>query len=104
MTFDEAATVSLFAVHEERMLALGARRLPIPVLLVPELNGTCIFYQNGTVLIDVEGRGDIIPTLFTCWRYPKMAASISIFAPVSPFVCKKGADVMLPGCSPGFPC
>ena len=52
------------------------------------------------VLIDVEGRGDIIPTLFTCWRYPKMAASISIFAPVSPFVCKKGADVMLPGCSP----
>ena len=30
----EEATVNLFAVHEERMLARGARRLPVPVILV----------------------------------------------------------------------
>ena len=44
-------------------------------------------------------RGDVFPTLWTMWKYPQMAPSISIHAPVSPFVCGKGADVMLPGCA-----
>ncbi|KAL1522374.1 hypothetical protein AB1Y20_017365 [Prymnesium parvum] len=30
----QEASVALFAVHEERMLAMGRRRLPVPVLLV----------------------------------------------------------------------
>eukprot|EP00966_Prymnesium_polylepis_P335972 7391306-Prymnesium_polylepis.1 len=40
MPYDEAASVALFAVHEERMLALGTRRLPVPVLLVSGSLGT----------------------------------------------------------------
>ena len=31
---NEEASIALFAVHEERMLARGMRRLPVPVLLV----------------------------------------------------------------------
>ena len=56
--------------------------------------------DNIPLFIDAEGRGNIMPSLFTLWNHPKMAKTISIFAPVSPFVCKKGADVMLPGCAP----
>ena len=55
--------------------------------------------DNVPIFIE-EGRGNIVPSLFTLWANPKMAKTISIFAPVSPFVCKKGADVMLPGCAP----
>ena len=40
MTDREAASVALFARHEERMLALGTRRLPVPVLLVSGSLGT----------------------------------------------------------------
>ena len=56
--------------------------------------------DNVPAFIDPDGRGNILPSLFTLWEYPKMAKTLSIFAPVSPFVCKKGADVMLPGCAP----
>jgi translation initiation factor 2D len=56
--------------------------------------------DNVPAFIDADGRGNITPSLFTLWAHPKMAKTISIFAPVSPFVCKKGADVMLPGCAP----
>jgi predicted RNA-binding protein (TIGR00451 family) len=66
-----------------------------------QLDNKCFLYtepDSKPVFIETD-RGDIFPTLWTMWKFPSMAATISIHAPVSPFVCSKGADVMLPGCA-----
>ena len=51
------------------------------------------------LLIDVEGHGDFVPTLYAVWRVPQLCSHVTIPAPVSAFVLK-GADLMLPGLCP----
>lgn len=55
--------------------------------------------EGGQPVFIETDRGDVFPTVFTMWNFPKVAPTISIHAPVSSFVCTKGADVMLPGCA-----
>ena len=73
--------------------------LPDKGLTTWKLSNRTLLYAVGELptFIDAEGRGDIYPTVFTMWKFPALTGSITIHAPVSPFVCSRGADVMLPG-------
>ena len=56
---------------------------PIPILLVPRLNGTCIFYRNGTVHVGVEAATDrwvIFPSLLE-WRDVYVSLDVDPFNP-----------------------
>lgn len=68
-------------------------------LVAQKLSTRSVIYAHKGIplFIDVEGHGDICPTVYSLWKLPHMCSSITIHAPVSPYLCKKGADVMLPG-------
>ena len=56
---------------------------PIPVLLVPRLNGSVIFYRNGTLLVDVEAATDrwvVVPSLLE-WRDVYVLIDVDPFNP-----------------------
>mmetsp|Transcript_65173 Transcript_65173/g.174793 ORF Transcript_65173/g.174793 Transcript_65173/m.174793 type:complete len:558 (-) Transcript_65173:97-1770(-) len=48
------------------------------------------------LFIDSEGRGKVVPSLMSLWRFPDMCKRLTIHGPTSKFVLK-GADLMLPG-------
>ncbi|KAG8459839.1 hypothetical protein KFE25_014402 [Diacronema lutheri] len=61
-------------------------------------SGTVLYQLAGKppAFFDLEGRGDLYPSLFTLWALPEMLDTLETHAPVSrPLL--KGADLMLPG-------
>mmetsp|Transcript_30888 Transcript_30888/g.71959 ORF Transcript_30888/g.71959 Transcript_30888/m.71959 type:complete len:390 (-) Transcript_30888:384-1553(-) len=61
-------------------------------------SGTVLYQLTGkpVAFFDLEGRGDIYPSVFTLWTMPGMLETIETHAPVSKHLLK-GADLMLPG-------
>lgn len=73
--------------------------LPEGQVKVLKLDTRCLLYAVGEAapaFFDVEGRGDLFPTITTLWQHPYMMAELTIHAQVSKFVLN-GADLMLPG-------
>lgn len=73
--------------------------LPEGQVKVLKLDTKTLLYTAGDgppAFFDVEGRGELFPTLHTLWQYPNMMLELTIHAPVSKFVLN-GADLMLPG-------
>jgi len=81
---DEEVVDTLLPEGQVKVLKLDSRSL----LYVPGDDPPCFF--------DVEGRGDLFPTLTTMWMHPYMMPELTIHPPVSKFVLN-GADLMLPG-------
>lgn len=73
--------------------------LPEGQVKVVKLDTRTLLYASGDAppaFFDVEGRGELFPTLHTLWQYPNMMLELTIHGPVSKFVLN-GADLMLPG-------
>mmetsp|Transcript_13125 Transcript_13125/g.30666 ORF Transcript_13125/g.30666 Transcript_13125/m.30666 type:complete len:576 (+) Transcript_13125:118-1845(+) len=73
--------------------------LPADQVKVSKLDNRCLLYSQGdspAVFFDLEGRGELYPTLHTLWQHPNIVAELTIHPPVSEFVLR-GADLMLPG-------
>jgi translation initiation factor 2D len=62
-----------------------------------------VVYSNGDepYFVDMNGKGQLYPTLYTIWRCPACLPALAIQAPVSKFVVK-GSDLMLPGVAFGI--
>ena len=70
---------------------------PVPVLALPRLNGTCLFYPDGTVVIDVEARMDswaIVPDVI---EFRNVYASVAV-APFAPFGNFSAPDLLVCAC------
>jgi len=61
-------------------------------------SGTVLYQQVGKppTFFDLEGRGDLWPTLYALWAMPDLLPALHTHGPVSKFLVK-GADMMLPG-------
>lgn len=61
-------------------------------------SGTILYVLAGRppAFFDLEGRGDLYPSLFTLWALPEMLPTLETHGPVSKPLLK-GADLMLPG-------
>mmetsp|Transcript_12603 Transcript_12603/g.28558 ORF Transcript_12603/g.28558 Transcript_12603/m.28558 type:complete len:581 (-) Transcript_12603:83-1825(-) len=73
--------------------------LPGDQVKVSKLDNRCLLYSQGdgpATFFDLEGRGELFPTLHTLWMHPQILPELTIYAPVSKFVLN-GADLMLPG-------
>lgn len=77
-------------------------------LLLPGKTETCVhklasktlYYSDVAtgepLLIDLNGKGDLLPTVFGLWRAPNLLPRVYVPSPASKFLCR-GADLMWPG-------
>lgn len=84
----------LTAQQLDAILPLDAEWL----VLKAKQSGTVLYQQVGRppAFFDLEGRGDVWPSIFTVWALPDMMESVETHGPVSKPLLK-GADLMLPG-------
>jgi predicted RNA-binding protein (TIGR00451 family) len=63
---------------------------------ISKLCSKILIYSVNSVPLFFSIKNDILPTLYSLWKYPEMARCILIPGPVSQFIMN-GADLMLPG-------
>mmetsp|Transcript_12080 Transcript_12080/g.32438 ORF Transcript_12080/g.32438 Transcript_12080/m.32438 type:complete len:617 (-) Transcript_12080:227-2077(-) len=90
---------------EAQLPALSPKDLDALVPLSGEWNalklkgsGTVVYQQVGRppTLFDLDGRGDLWPTVNALWAFPDMLPTLETHGPVTRHLLK-GADLMLPG-------
>ncbi|KAF5832132.1 hypothetical protein DUNSADRAFT_12114 [Dunaliella salina] len=56
------------------------------------------WHLDGTpILVDVSGKMDLMPTIFTLWKVPQMVPLVHVKHPAVTTYLVGGADLMLPG-------
>lgn len=70
----------------------------ISTIVLVKLENRSLIYYMDTIpyFIDIQGRNNLIPTLFFLWKFPKTLRSMTIPSSVSSFLLR-GADLFLPG-------
>lgn len=67
------------------------------VSMVKLSSRSILYFIDGTpFFFDKEGRNQIYPTIFFCWRFPDVMRTYVVHSPVSEYILN-GADLMLPG-------